>query len=70
VFVMTLWILEVSGVIHAIEFLTIYTVVCLALSVVSWLWMVWRERRVRSEHAACARLLEALQVDSESNPEA
>jgi hypothetical protein len=70
IFVMTLWILEVSGVIHAIDFLTIYTVVCVALSVVSWLWMVWRERRVRSEHAACAHLLETLQVDTESNPEA
>jgi hypothetical protein len=70
VFVVTLWILEASGVIQAIDFLTIYTVICVALSVVSWLWMVWRERRVRSEHAACARLLETLQVDSESNPEA
>src|SRR5688500_2922310 len=70
VFVMTLWILEASGVIQAIDFLTIYTVICVALSVVSWLWMAWRERRVRSEHAACARLIEAFQVDSERNPEA
>lgn len=69
VFVMTLWILEAFGLIHAIDFLTIYTVVCLAVSVVSWLWMVWRERRVRSEHAACTRLLETLQVDTESDPE-
>ena len=65
VFVMMLWILEAFGFIDAIDFLTIYTAVCLALSVVSWLWMVWRERRVRSEHAACARLLEALQVNTE-----
>lgn len=70
VFVMTLWILEAFGFIQAIDFLIIYTIACLAVAVVSWLWMVWRERRVRSEHAACARLLETLQVDTESNPEA
>jgi hypothetical protein len=63
-FVLTLWIVEALGFIHAIDFLISYTTVCLVVSVASWLWMRWRENRVRSEHAACIRLLAALQVDN------
>lgn len=63
VFVVTLWILEALNVIHAADFLILYTTVCLAMSIAGWLWMEWREKRARSELAACARLLEALHVD-------
>jgi hypothetical protein len=63
-FVMTLWIAQALGFIHAIDFLILYTLVCLVVSVASWLWMRWRENRVRSEHAACIRLLAAFQVDN------
>jgi hypothetical protein len=70
VFVMTLWVLEALGFIHAIDFLILYTMVCLAVSVVSWLWMMWREKRAGSELSACTRLLETLQIDTESSPDA
>jgi hypothetical protein len=63
-FVTALWIAEALGFIDAIDFLLLYTSVCLVASVASWLWMRWRENRVRSEHAACIRLLAALQVDN------
>ena len=69
-FVTTLWVVEALGFIQAIDFLIFYTAVCLAVSTVSWLWMVRRERRVRAEHAACVRLLATLQVDTASKPEA
>jgi hypothetical protein len=65
VFVSTLWIAEALGFIHAVDFLILYTTVCLVVSVASWLWMRWRENCVRSERAACIRLLAALQVDNE-----
>jgi len=63
-FVITLWMAEALGFIHAIDFLILYTTVSLVVSVASWLWMRWRENGVRSEHAACVRLLAALQVDN------
>jgi hypothetical protein len=63
-FVTALWIAEALGFIDAIDFLLLYTSVCLVASVASWFWMRWRENRVRSEHAACIRLLAALQVDN------
>lgn len=62
-FVLTLWAAEALRLIRAIDFLIMYTTVCLAVSVVSWLWMNWRENRVRSERGACIRLLAALQDD-------
>jgi hypothetical protein len=64
-FVLTLWVLQALGFIQAIDFLTLYTAVCLAVSVASWLWMRWREVRVRGEHAACAQLLVMLQVEAD-----
>jgi hypothetical protein len=63
-FVVTLWIAEALGFIHAIEFLILYTAVSLVVCVASWLWMRRREQRVRSEHAACVHLLASLQVDN------
>jgi len=38
--------------------------ICLVVSLATWLWMVWREGRIRSERAACVRLLEVLHVDN------
>lgn len=64
IFVMTLWVVEALGFIHAIRFLIFYTTVCLAVSAATWLWMLWREKRARGEHAACVRLLATLQVDT------
>jgi hypothetical protein len=64
-FVMTLWVVEALAFIHAIDFLIFYTTVCLVVSVASWLWMMWREKRVRSEHAAFVRLLAMLKVEDE-----
>jgi hypothetical protein len=63
-FVMTLWVLEAIGLIHAVGFLIFYTAVCVVVSAVAWLWMTWREKRLRGEHAALVRLLTALQVDA------
>jgi hypothetical protein len=60
-FVMTLWVLEAIGLIHAVGFLIVYTAVCVVVSAVAWLWMRWREKRLRSEHAALVKLLAALQ---------
>ena len=67
-FVLTLWIAQALGFIQAIDFLLLYTSVCVVVCVASWYWMGWRETRVRSEHAACARLLAALRVDNAINP--
>jgi len=64
-FVALLWAVEAVGFIRAIDFLIFYTAICLAVSTVSWLWMIRRETRVRSELAACTRLLAALRVDTE-----
>jgi hypothetical protein len=68
-FVIMLWACEALGFINAIDFLIFYTMVCLVVSAASWLWMNWREARVRSEYAACVRLLKMLQVDNGSDPE-
>lgn len=63
-FVLTLWLLEATGLINAVRFLLFYTAVCLALSVAAWLWMMSREKRLRSERAVLVRLLAALEVDA------
>jgi len=63
VFLATLWVIEALGFLHAIEFLTLYTVTCLVASTVGWLWMLRGERRARAERAACLRLLAAMEVD-------
>ena len=64
IFVMMLWMLEAIGLINAVEFLIFYTMVCLAVSIAAWLWMVWREKRLRSERVVLARLLADLEVDA------
>jgi hypothetical protein len=63
-FVVTLWMAQALGLIHAIDFLMLYTTVCVGVCAASWFWMRRREKSVRSEQAACIRLLAALQVDS------
>jgi hypothetical protein len=64
VFVMTLWVVEALGFIHAIEFMIFYTTTCFVVCAASWLWMNWREKRVRGERAALVRLLATLNVDT------
>jgi hypothetical protein len=63
-FVTTLWVLEAIGLIHAVDFLIFYTAVCVVVSALAWLWMMWREKQLRAEHAVLVRLLTALQVDA------
>lgn len=62
-FVIALWALTALGLIQAIDFLVLYTAVCFGVCVAGWAWMAWREKRARSEIAACAQLLQALEVD-------
>jgi hypothetical protein len=64
VFVTTLWVLEAFGLLNAVQFLMFYTSVCLAVSIGAWVWMAWREKRLRSERAALVRLLASLNVDA------
>lgn len=65
IFVATLWIAQASGLIHAIEFLVLYTVVCAIVCVASWFWMTRQAKRARGDHAAYVGLLAKLQVDGE-----
>lgn len=67
-FVILLWIAQALGFIHAVDFLVLYTTLCLGVCLVSWFWMRWREARARSEHESCVRLLAALQVDPGQDP--
>jgi hypothetical protein len=64
IFVTMLWVIEALGFLHAIDFLVLYTAICLGVSVVAWVWMRRGEKRARGEIAACTRMLAALQVDS------
>ena len=45
-FVAVLWTCQLLELIDAVEFLVFYSSVCLAVSLGSWLWMVWRARIV------------------------
>lgn len=65
VFVAVLWIAQALSFIRAIEFLVLYTAVCVVVCVASWLWMMRREKQLRSEQAAYLSLLAKLQVDGE-----
>jgi hypothetical protein len=56
-FVALLWTLQLLKLIDALEFLTFYSSVCLAVSMGSWIWMAWRTRAVRAERDACVQLL-------------
>lgn len=64
IFVLTLWVLEAIGLLNAVQFLIFYTSVCMVVSIGAWVWMAWREKRLRSERAALARLLASLDVDA------
>jgi hypothetical protein len=66
-FVAVLWLLQWLGYIDAEGFLILYTAVCLAASLGSWLWMRWRSRAVLVERAACNRLLAELRADHEGD---
>jgi hypothetical protein len=57
VFVVLLWALQLLELIDAREFLVLYSSVCLAVSLGSWIWMAWRSRVIRAERDACIRLL-------------
>ncbi len=63
-FVVSLWILQSIGLINAMKFLVFYTAVCLAVSLTAWVWMMWREERLRRERAALDELLAALEVET------
>jgi hypothetical protein len=63
-FLTVLWALQWLGLVRAFDFLLLYTGVCLAITVATWLWMKWREKRIRCERDACARVLAAIQPDS------
>ena len=62
-FLIALWVIEASGHLHAIDFLTLYTAVCVVISAAGWFLMQRWETRARGEHAACVRLLAELKVD-------
>jgi hypothetical protein len=65
VFVAVLWIAEALGFVRAIEFLVLYTAVCVVVCVASSLWMRRRAKQLRAEQAAYLSLLAKLQVDGE-----
>lgn len=59
-FVALLWALQLLKFIDALEFLIFYSLVCLVVSLGSWIWMAWRTRSTRAERDACVRLLAVL----------
>ena len=59
-FVLLLGTLQLLQLIDALEFLILYTSVCLVVSLGSWVWMAWRIRTLRAERDACVRLLATL----------
>ncbi len=63
-FVALLWALQLLQFIDAAEFLIFYSVVCLVVSLGSWIWMMWRIKIVSAERDACIRLLTDLRVDN------
>jgi hypothetical protein len=67
VFVAMLWVAEALHLIDAVGFLTLYSAVSLAASLLAWLWMSWREKRVRNERAACVRLLAIMQAGDDDS---
>lgn len=64
-FVAVLWAAEALGLIQAIEFLILYTAICVIASLLVGFWMVWREKRVRGERDACIRMLDIMHVSDE-----
>jgi hypothetical protein len=68
VFVITLWALQAIGLVAAADFLVFYSLVCAGVSAAAWRWMAWRERRARSERAACLQMLAALASEADHTP--
>jgi hypothetical protein len=64
-FLAILWAAEVSGMIQAMEFLTFYTATCVIVSLLAWLWMASREKRLRGECDALIRLLAMMRTGDE-----
>lgn len=60
VFVAVLWVLQWLGFIQASEFLVLYSLVCLVVSLGSWGWMRWRTEKLIAERDACVTLLSVL----------
>jgi hypothetical protein len=60
VFVVLLAMLQLLHLIDALEFLILYSAVCLVVSLGSWVWMAWRIRTLRAEREVCVRLLATL----------
>lgn len=67
IFVGALWIAQTLGLIRAIEFLVLYTVVSAIVCVASWIWMVRRTKQLCAERAAYAALLAKLQADEQDD---
>jgi cell division protein FtsL len=63
-FVAVLWVLQFLGAIDAQRFLSIYTLICIAISSVALVWSARRERQLHNEQAVCARLLDDLRAES------
>jgi hypothetical protein len=61
-FVVLLWALQLLKLIDALEFLILYSSVCVAVSLGSWIWMAWRGRIICAERDACLRLLATLRA--------
>jgi hypothetical protein len=57
VFVAVLWAFQLLELIDALEFLILYSTICLVVSLGSWIWMVWRARAVSAERDAYVRML-------------
>jgi hypothetical protein len=65
-FVALLWLLQFAGWVDAFRFLVLYSLICFAVSLGSWLWMSRQSRKARAEQEQCRRLLAALQVEREA----
>jgi hypothetical protein len=63
-FVTVLWVLQFLGGIDAQRFLSIYTLICIAISSVALVWFARRERQLHNEQAACVRLLDDLRAEN------
>lgn len=62
-FVTILWIVQWLGWIQAHDFLVLYTSLCFAISVLTWVWTVWSRKRWQREAASYKRLLELMRSE-------
>lgn len=56
-FVAVLWVLRAVGFVSAVDFLVFYTALCALACAGMAIWLTWRTKQVREEHAAGLRLL-------------